>query len=256
VTQRVLLKLSDLSDVIRVLGKASTNTAAPEEILQVLNLHGQQEQAAMQNATSRWQAAVKVALESESNYLCRLLDEVCERLPAGPRREVITARQDVAIAYIERILNGGRDHPELGDQVEELHMAQDYESMQQAAAKLRDIGLHARRMLMDPQLGGELALQLGTIDPERRRLELADLAIDVVSATDYLLSLAREPVRDSRRSFSIERDIGAPASSVVSPESPSDHDLRYRRALDSRAAAVRLGGRLLRGLRRETVALL
>ena len=115
------------------------------------------------------------------------------------------------------------------------------------------MGLDTRRMLMDPQLGTELALQLG-IDPERTRDELVNLAIDVVTATDYLLWLVDDKPLQSRTGLSAEKDLGPAASPSDSAGRSSEDDLRYRRVLDARAVAVRLGGELLRELRSATVA--
>lgn len=246
------LQLPDLSEIIHVLGQVGTKPAMPTEVLELIGLAGQEEQAPMANAPSRWQSAIKVALEFEGTYLRQLLDGTYDRLSPGPRRRLNEARNCAATAFVNRVLHIGRPDPD--EQVQELSSASDYEKMQPAAENLRGIGLDARRMLMDPQLGNELALQLGTIDPERRRFELADLAIDVVTATDYLLYLIAGRSPSSHRRFSAEADLGVPTAIRSSPpDSNADEDLRYRRVLDSRATAVRLGGRLLRALRSETV---
>jgi hypothetical protein len=250
--QPVRLQLADLIEIIHVLGEIGTKPAMTTEVLELIGLAGQEEQAVLANASSRWQSAIKVALEYEGTYLRRLLDGAYDKLSPGPRRQLNEARQCAATAFVNRVLHIG--HPELDDQVGQLHSARTYEQMRPAAENLRGIGLDARRMLMDPQLGNELALQLGTIDPERRRFELADLAIDVVTAADYLLHLVDERSSSSQQKFSAERDLGtnAPSNPDLSGNN-ADGDLRYRRVLDSRAAAVRLGGRLLRVLRSETV---
>jgi hypothetical protein len=246
------VELPDLREVIRTLGAVSPNPSATAQALQAVGLYGQEEQAVEQNATSRWHSAIKVALENEGAYLRSLLNESCARLPKQSRRKVEEAVRNAGIAYVERILHVA--HPELHDQVETLHRSRTYSEIRTAAGELRDVGLEARRMLMDSQLGTELALQLGTIDPGRRREELANLAIDVVTATDYLLSLVDDHPLQSRKNFLAENDLGPQASPIDSAGRSLDEDLRYRRVLDSRAAAVRLGGQLLRELQSATVA--
>ena len=251
-TQSARLQLPDLSDIIHVLGTVSPEPAVPTEVLKLIGLAGKEEQAATSTASSRWQCAIKVALDYEETYLRRLLDGAYDKLPPGPQRELNEARHHVATAFVNRVLHAG--HPELSDQVEQLHRARNFDQMKPATEHLRSIALDARRMLMDPQLGNELALLLGTIDPERRRFELADLAIDVVTSTDYLLHLIDGRSSSSHTNFSAERDLGpASVSRPIPSNNSDDEDLRYRRVLDSRATAVRLGGRLLRALRSETV---
>ena len=246
------LELSDLSEVIRKLGEESPSPSAPAQALQAVGLYGQEQHAAEEGATSRWHSAIKIALENGGTSLRSLLTEACARLPREPRARVEGAVRDAGVAYVERVLL--KANPELHDQVDKLNFSRMYSEIKSASEELRKVGLETRRMLMDPQLGTELALQLGTIDPERRRDELANLAIDVVTATDYLLSLVDDKPLQSRRSFSAEKDFGAQASATDSAGRFPDEDLRYRRLLDARAIAVRLGGQLLRELRSATVA--
>jgi hypothetical protein len=250
---RMKLELSDLSEIIHVLGtKAIKPSTLPVEVLELIDLAHFMD-ATSGNPPSRWQAAIKIALEAESGCLRRFLDGVNDRLLPGPQEELNKAREDAATAYVKRVLFDG--HPELNDQVDKLNEARGYGQMRPAAEEVRNVALDARRMLMDPQLGNELALQLGTIDPEHRRFELADLAVNVVTAADYLLYLIDDRSEDSDEGFSAETHLGGGASVTSQPTGKKvDDDLRYRRALDSRAAVVRLGGRLLRALRSETVA--
>lgn len=252
-TQHIKLKLADLTEIVHVLGtQAIKPPSLPSDVLELIGLAHFMEEGSG-NPASRWQSAIQIALDSEDDCLRRFLDGAYDRLLPGPQRQLNEARLNAATAYVKRVLFDGR--PELNDQVDKLHAARDYGHMRPAAENLRSVALDARRMLMDPQLGDELALQLGTIDPERRRFELADLAINVVTATDYLLYLIDGRLLDSSEDFSAETHLGGHATSRSNPsDDRDDEDLRYRRSLDSRAAVVRLGGRLLRALRSETVA--
>jgi hypothetical protein len=78
--------------------------------------------------------------------------------------------------------------------------------------------------------------------PEFRLIELADVAVDVITALDYLLSLLQD----------------TSAVPLILEPRPSDEndvsDLIFRRRLDARSAAVRLAMRLssnLTALERE-----
>jgi hypothetical protein len=251
-TQSVTLELPDLSELIHVLGEVGPKSTLTTEVLELIGLSGQEEQAATSTASSRWQAAIKVALESEGPYLRKLLDCTCDKLPPASKRMLNEARVDAATAFVNRVLH--TNHPELGDQVGQLASARDYGGMKLAAENLRSIALDARRMLMDSQLGNELALQLGTIDPEQRRFELADLAINVVTVTNYLLYLIEGRPSDTPENFSAEQSLGNPSvRSPIPPSQKEDADLRYRKVLDAHATAIRFGGRLLLALRSETV---
>jgi hypothetical protein len=83
---------------------------------------------------------------------------------------------------------------ELADQAEQLLAASGTPEMAEAAKGLRLTALNVRRLLTRP-LFTQPPLQLDPSlpDPELRPAELADLAVDVVGATDYLLRLLAAP---------------------------------------------------------------
>lgn len=242
------ITVRDLNGVITTLSRVRPERQHTTDVLYTLKLLGQEEAAHMDTAKDRWRAAINVVLAQEGDFLHSFFDIVREDLPPGPLRELNHALVAVGNVYVQRILR--TEHPQLGDQVEELHSAGTFTAMKPRAESLRRIALNARRMLMDPQLGVELVEQLGTVDPERRRLEIADLAIDVVTATDYLLHLVNQDEHTSRATYS----AGSGTSSSNRAIEGENEDARFARALDSRAAAVRLGGRLLYALRQDTVA--
>jgi hypothetical protein len=157
-----------------------------------------------QTVADRWQAAVQVALEHEQDYLIRLFTTVTTGLTPRRRKDLDEALSAAGSAYVRRLLRA--EHPEVGDQIDALAEARSYDDIRSATGELRRVALDARRMLMDPQLGTELGLQVSALDAERRRLELADLAVDVVTATDYLLNLVGEAsVADDHHRYSAER---------------------------------------------------
>ena len=250
-SSRTRVELSDLGNVIDVLGTVSPDPAAPSRVLELLELNGKQQIAALERADNRWQAAVQVALEYEEDYLVRLFAAVRADLTPRRCRDLDEALSSTAATYVRRLLRA--EHPELSDQVDTLISAETYTNMRSAAEDLRRVALDARRMLMDPQLGTELGLQASAVDAERRRLELADLAIDVVTAADYFLNLIRESSAAESSRYSAEHDHDDSQRSRQSDDQDWD-DLRYRRALDARAALVRRGGRLLHILRRDSAS--
>jgi hypothetical protein len=135
--------------------------------------------------------------------------------------------------------------PELGDQAHDLLAASSVPGMESAAQELRLTALSVRRRLMHPPPLNGFQPAPTVLDPELRRMELADLAVDVVTAVDYLLSLLASPPASQRLLPS--RD--APS---CRGEGSTDDDIRDRltqRRLDARAAAVRLGMRLTAELR-------
>jgi hypothetical protein len=247
---RARVELRDLDHVVEVLGEVSPDTAAPYRALEHISLNGKQQTAILEKADDRWQAAVQVALEYEQDYLARLFDFVRRGLTPARQHKLDEALSSVDDMYIRRVIRA--EHPEVGDQVDTLMRSRSYDEMRAATGALRQLALDVRQMLMDPLLGTELGLQVSAVDAERRRFELADLAIDVTTATDYLLNIIAESPANERSRYSAERDHG----SNPRPQQSYDedrNDQRYRRALDARATAVRLGGRLLRVLRRESV---
>ena len=77
---------------------------------------------------------------------------------------------------------------------EQLLAASGTPEMAEAAKGLRLTALNVRRLLTRPLLTQPpLQLDPSLPDPELRRAELADLAVDVVDATDYLLRLLAAP---------------------------------------------------------------
>jgi hypothetical protein len=132
---------------------------------------------------------------------------------------------------------------ELGDQAEQLLAASDAVDMIEAAKGLRQTALDVRRMLMRP-LPAEASLQPdpSTPDPELRRAELANLAVDVVGATDYLLRLLVAPPAIPPR-LVLACETGYDQRWVYGDEETADRLIRRR--LDARGTAVRLGMRLI-----------
>ena len=136
---------------------------------------------------------------------------------------------------------------ELADQAEQLLAASGVIEMAEAASDLRVAALNVRRLLTR-RLLTQPPLQLGASlpDPELRRTELAELAVDVVGATDYLLGLLAAPAAMTSR-LALSGDVGHDRGRAYTDEETADRLIRRR--LDARGIAVRLGMRLIAGLR-------
>lgn len=135
------------------------------------------------------------------------------------------------------------------DQADELLAASSASGMDRAAQRLRVTALSVRRLLICPALGDTfLQIAPSVPNPELRRMELADLATDVVTAADYLLSLL-----GMSAAICPQLVLASEASSDCDPGRSDDDalDRLTRRRLDARGTAVRLGMRLLAGLRSD-----
>ena len=134
------------------------------------------------------------------------------------------------------------------DQAEQLLMASSPGELMTAARSLREMALDVRRQLVHPFAPGtSLQLDPTVPEPELRRAELADLAVDVVTATDYLIRLLSGPaIMASRLVLADPAGLGGEGSS-----DEQAFDRQARRQLDARGAAVRLGTRLLSQLSQD-----
>ena len=137
-------------------------------------------------------------------------------------------------------------HPEFENQAEALLAATSAPEMKQAAHRLRAIALSVRQQIASPRSEDALLrLDAFVPDPEPGLAEFADLAIDVVTAVDYLLSLLDAPVTASRR-LVLASDTGLGPGHRQACDDASDWLIRKQ--LDARGAAVRVGARLISGL--------
>lgn len=143
--------------------------------------------------------------------------------------------------HIRRVIG-----PALADQAGALLEASSVPGMERAARELRQIALDMRKLLVGPVLADKsLQLAPSVPDPESRRMELADLAVDVITAADYLLSLLETPRSPSSRFVLDARSDSYPGYGLAGGDLV---DRLNRRRFDARNTAVRLGMRLLGAL--------
>lgn len=140
----------------------------------------------------------------------------------------------------------------LQDQAGALLEASSVPRMEKNAKELRQTALDIRKLLVGPVMA-DTSLQLAPSvpDPESRRMELADLAVDVITAADYLLSLLETPRSPAPR---LVLDAGVDSYRGSGLADSDLMDRLNRRRLDARSTAVRLGMRLLGALYSDIAA--
>lgn len=144
----------------------------------------------------------------------------------------------------------GAPYQELGTQTEALLAARSVPEMSVAAERLRLTAFSVRDLFMRSPFA-ETCPRLGPsmLDSELRRMELAEHAMDVITAVDYLLSMLSAPASISRH-LALTNEAGS-----CCQHGTSDCDAverLTRRRLDARAIAVRMGMRLFARLRNES----
>ena len=127
---------------------------------------------------------------------------------------------------------------ELGDQAHDLLAASSVPGMVAAAHKLRLRALQVCQQAVRQPLVNGSGPSRAAHDPELRRMELAELAVDVVTAVDCLLSLLERPPDASPRLML----AGEPGPyRAEGPAGYDSYEQLTRRRLDARGTAVRLG---------------
>jgi hypothetical protein len=141
-----------------------------------------------------------------------------------------------AVAYLE-----------FDDHADELLQARATPQMKAAAQSLRLAALDVRRRLYgSPPEGTTIQLDSSVPNPEQRRVELANLAVDVVAATDYLLGLLDAPAGIAPRLLLTGEAEPARGNGALGDRAL---DRLTRQRLDARTTAVRLAMRLRAELR-------
>jgi hypothetical protein len=198
-----------------------------------------------------WTAVFEAALDEPAETLAKLFNAITGALGHRSQRELKTALAEVGLRCVSRIAREG--HPDLDDRAEDLLSAHALPEIKLAAEAMRQTALSIRRLLMRPVIGtASIALAPTVLDPEQRRMELADLAVDVVTATDYLLSLLNMQT-GSTTSPVLERELG-PDHGYGGPDNEAPASLNRRR-YDAKGLVVKLGMRLLENLRSDVATM-
>jgi len=141
----------------------------------------------------------------------------------------------------------GKTCIELEDQVDVLLASSSAPDMDVAAREIRLTALEVRRTLMHPPLSApNFKVPSSASDQAQRRIELADLAVDIVAGVDYLLSLLASSATRPMQ-FILADEAGRHLGHSSSNDAAIDQLIRRR--LDARGGVVRLMMRLVAGLR-------
>ena len=181
------LILADLAPVIEIVAEELPYGSQVETTARLSNVRARLPQGEA-DAKELWTPVFEAALKASAKTLPSLLKNIREDLGDEPRAKLAQVLRDLRISCIQRVTFTA--NPELGNQADELLAATTVPEMIEAAKGLRQTALRIRRLLMRPLFTATfIQFDPSVPDPEFRRMELADLAVDVVTATDYLLSL-------------------------------------------------------------------
>jgi hypothetical protein len=199
-------------------------------------------------ARDLWAPLFEAALEESPQKFTTLLEHIMKDMGKQSRDAMKKALQETGIRAVSRIVLAR--HPEFSDAADALISADNWPAITVAASNLRAAALGARRLLMHPLVMKPfLQLDPTVMDPEKRRMELADLAVDVVTAVDFLLTLMDDGNAAPASKLVLANEItsGRGYSSVDEDSSL----LLTARRLDARNTAVKVGMRLLAKLRSD-----
>jgi hypothetical protein len=243
------LLLGDLSTVITTVADSSLGESAKS----VANLTGLRKipwPTGSVTAAEHWEAVFTAALEATPETLPLLLWNIRENAGKDLWNAVERALQEIRSRCITRCIVDA--HPEVGDRADALLIASGPKQMLEPAKRLRETAISVRRLLLRPLLAGtflqlQRELEVSFPDPDWLRMEIADQAVDVVTAVDYLLFLLQTPPRSGQLLLG-----GEPGSERAQGRTDEETlDWLTRRQLDARGTAVRQGQRLLTSLRRH-----
>lgn len=243
------LLVSDLSAVISTVADSSMG----ESVKSVANLSGLRRvlwPTGSVAAAENWEAVFTAALEATPETLPKLFLNIRENAGQELWNAVERALQEVRKSCITRCIMDA--HPEVGDRADALLIASGPKQMREDAQRLRETAISVRRLLLRPLLAGtflqlQRELEVPFPDPDWLRMEIADQAVDVVTAVDYLLFLLQTPPRSGQLFLG-----GEPGSDRAQGRTDEETlDWLTRRQLDARGTAVRQGQRLLTSLRRH-----
>lgn len=245
------LIITDLEEVVETVAQALQKENQVSSIASLSGLGGIAMPTGMVGPLDRWTPVFEAALQGSQETLPVLLQNIRKRLGESPKSRLDKALREMRDSCISRVARTA--HREFDNQIDALMAAESAQKMVQPARDIRDTALGVRRLLMRPLLAEtflRLEQELGASfpDPEWLRMQLADQAVDVVNAVDYLLNLLFTP---SATSAPLALSAEAGTDRTQGRTDAETLDWLTRRRLDARGTAVRSSMRLLVALRRD-----
>lgn len=245
-----VLKLSDLDRVIHTVAMAVTEESQVKSIARLSDLTDPPVPSGTTRSVDRWEPVFQAALVASPETLAKLLKNIRRSIGDQPKSQLDYALLELRVSCVSRVTRTA--HLSLSDQIDDLSQASPPEKMTESAQRLRRTALSMRRLLMRPLLAEmflqmEQHLELEYEEPERLRLELANQAVNVVTALDYLLTLLFTPAVTSSQ-LVLSGDSSDRTQGRTDEEA---YDWLTRRRFDARNTAIRESMRLLVMLRRD-----
>lgn len=233
--------LEDYLPVIAIAAKKFGGLKHFEDVANLFELDNVQIPGGSADALQYWQALFHAAIQDAADTPGKLTDYMVSH--GVPREDMEKALAEVAERCMRRTVL--KKHPNFYYLAGFLLKAETIPDMRKAARDLREAAIGIWLLLTQPVLAASFIQISPTVnDPEQRRRQLADLAVNVVTAIDYLLNFL--PDSSDETEFNVEPDHAA-------DDGPSVRLVQRR--LDARATAVKVGGRFLDGLRRDVATL-
>jgi hypothetical protein len=234
--------LEDYVPVIEIAAKKFGSLSHFESVVEFFELDNVQIPGGNPNARQYWEALFHAAIQDSVNTPRKLAEYLVTH--GVPREDMDRALAEVAKKCMLRGVL--KKHPNFYYLAGSLLEAQTVPAVRQAARDLREAAIGIWRLLAQPVLADSfIQISPAVQDPEQRRRQLADLAVNVVTAVDYLLNF-------------LPASSDEPEDFALRPDHVPDDGAAVRliqRRLDARATAVKVGGRFLDGLRRDVATL-
>jgi hypothetical protein len=189
-----------------------------------------------------WQALFDAAMQHKVDSPKELIKYIVDN--GVSQEEMDKALSQVAERCMLRTVK--KKYPDLYEITRSLLRADTVPGMRTAARDLREATVGIWCILTHPVLSASfIQISPDVHDPEQRRRQLADLAVNAVTAVDYLLTFLADPSGDTEE-FKLGPD-------QVTDEGPAVRLIQRR--LDARSTAVKVAVRFLDGLYRDVAFL-
>lgn len=234
--------LEDYVPVIAIAAKKFGGLRHFDSVVELFELENVQIPGGNADALQYWQALFHAAIQDAVDTPGKLTEYIVNN--GVPREDMEKALAEVAERCMLRTVQ--KMHPNFYYLAGFLLEAETIPDVRKAARDLREAATGIWRLLTQPVLAASFIQISPTVhDPEQRRRQLADLAVNVVTAVDYLLNFLPDS-SDETEEFNLRPDH-------VTDDGPAIRLIQRR--LDARATAVKVGGRFLDGLRRDVATL-